>query len=132
MTKAFYSAFILIMLWSCAKIDRISPTINFSQINEQSTDTVYIGPGTLFINYEITDNELIQSNKLRLVEQTSNDSPYTYLYIEDVYSAIYNKEITIVVPDSVKEMSKFFTLTIDAFDDSGNRAVQKKTIINFK
>ena len=57
------------MILSCAKIDKIRPSINSLNVNDRSGDTVYIGPGTLLINYEITDNELIQSNKLKLLEQ---------------------------------------------------------------
>ncbi len=131
-TKACYIVLLLFMIQSCAKIDKIRPSINSLFVNDHSGDTVYIGPGILLINYEITDNELIQSNKLKLLEQTTNDTAFFYLFIEDVNSNTYNKEITVIVPDSIKAISKFFTLTIDAFDDSGNQALQKKTIINFK
>lgn len=135
MKNGFHIVIILIVfsMASCAKIDRIPPEINSLKINGiEVSDTTYLGSGTFIVNYMISDKELVQSCKFNLKEQVNHDSAFSYLLIKEINSNQFIDEVTMYVPDSVKLNSKFFSLTLNAFDNSGNQAKQRKTIINFK
>ena len=124
---------IALSLASCAKIDRIPPEIVSLKINGfEVSDTTYVGSGSFLVNYEITDKELVQACKFNLKEQVNHDSAFAYLLIKEINASQFIDAVSMTVPDSVKQNSKFFSLTLNAFDNSGNQAKQRKTIINFK
>ena len=132
--KNGFSIIIILIVFSiasCAKIDRQRPVINWVKVNGIDADSLFLSNGTFSVNYNITDNELIQSCRIYLQEQVNNDSAFYSLVIKDVNTNSFTDELIMVVPDSVILDSNYFSLKVDAFDNSGNQAIQRKLIINF-
>lgn len=121
-----------LLVTSCAEIDKIAPIISSLEINGQSGDTVYIGVPNLTIEYEVSDNEFLVDSKIKIVENANLDSGYFYLNIQGLGVGSYEGMISVTIPDSVIQLSTPLTVSIDAFDDSGNQATQVKSIIIFK
>lgn len=134
MNSRFYIYTIVLTLFfaSCIKVDRNIPYISTLKVNGQGSDTIYVVDGTLYVNFEVSDDVLLIDTKLKLVELANLDSGFYYLNIQNIDAKNYTGEEIIMVPDSIKEHSKLFKLSVDAFDDSGNRANQLSKLINFK
>lgn len=125
-------SFLLCLLYSCARVDNNLPYISGLKVNGEGTDTIYLLEGDLNVDYLISDDELIVDSKVKLVQNDNLDSGFIFLSIVSVNSKDYTGNEEIIVPDSIKKHSKLFTLSVDAFDDSGNQAYQLSKLIHFK
>ena len=130
--KLIIASFILSFAFSCAKIDNNRPYISSVKVNGVGTDTIYLVDGTLDIVYLISDDELIVDSKIKFVQNDNLDSGFFFLSIAQVNAKNLTGNEVIVVPDTVKKHSKLFTLTVDAYDNSGNTANQLSKVIHFK
>ena len=126
------SSVLFIAMLSCAKQDKNLPYISTVKINNLGTDTVYLVQGTFEVDYQVSDDELVVDSRIRITENANPDSGFFYLNIQRINSNNYNGFDLIVVPDSVKEDSKLYLLTVDAYDNSGNEALQWEKTIYFK
>lgn len=131
-TYYILTIFLIIGVYSCNKVDRTPPEIESFKINGLELDTIYLGPGILDITYEVSDNEMVVDSKIKIIELANIDSGYFYLNIQKIQLNRYSGSDLVIVPDSVRVDSYKFEVTIDAFDDSGNQAIQKKILVNFK
>jgi len=123
---------IALLIYSCAEIDKIAPIISSLEVNGKSGETIYIGVPNLTIEYEVSDNEFVVDSKIKIVEDANLDSGYFYLNIQSLGVGRYEGMLTVTIPDSVFQLSTPLTISIDAFDDSGNQAIQVKSTIIFK
>jgi len=123
---------ILLLNYSCVEIDKIPPTISFLEVNGKSGETIYIGIPDLTIEYEVSDNEFVVDSKIKIVENANLDSGYFYLNIQSLGVGSYNGKFTITLPDSIFDLKPPLTISVDAFDDTGNQASQIKSIIKFR
>ena len=126
------SSVLFLAMLSCAKQDKNLPYISTVKINNLGTDTVYLVQGTFEVDYQVSDDELVVDSRIRITENANPDSGFFYLNIQRINSNNYNGFDLIVVPDSVKEDSKLYLLTVDAYDNSGNEALQWEKTIYFK
>lgn len=131
-SKLIIASFIISLAFSCAKIDNNRPYISSVKVNGVGTDTIYVVDGDLDIDYLVSDDELIVDSKIKFVQNDNLDSGFFYLSIVNVDSKSYSGNELITVPDSIKKHSKLFTLTVDAYDNSGNTANQLSKVIHFK
>ena len=134
MRSVSYISLLLLFLLgtSCLKIDNNRPYISGLKVNDIGTDTVYIVNGDLTISYQVSDDVTVVDTKIDMVQQDNLDSGFFYLSILSVNAKDYVVNDNVVVPDSVKKDSKLFKISVNAFDDSGNQALQVSKIINFK
>ena len=123
---------IALLIYSCAEIDKIAPIISSLEVNGKSGETIYIGVPNLTIEYEVSDNEFVVDSKIKIVEDANLDSGYFYLNIQSLGVGRYEGMLMVTIPDSVFQLSTPLTISIDAFDDSGNQAIQVKSTIIFK
>jgi len=127
-----YVLLMAMMLASCIKIDNNLPYITGVKVNGFATDTIYLVNGDLDVSYQVSDDVMVVDSKVTMVQQDNLDSGFFYLSIVSIDAKIYNGSEAFVVPDSVKKDSKLFKISVNAFDNSGNKAASVSKIINFK
>ena len=122
----------LITLASCARIDNTRPTINQMLINTIEADSIGLANGDITVTYLVSDNEEIVDSRVRCMQLNSGDSGFVFLDIRNVNAGSYSGEVNFSIPDSIQEPLTYFNITVDAFDNSANQAIQRSTIIFFK
>jgi hypothetical protein len=131
-TSYLLVALMMMLLASCLKIDNNLPYISGVTVNGYAADTIYLVNGDLNVTYQISDDVMVVDSKVTMVQQDNLDSGFFYLSIVSVDANYFSGNDAIVVPDSVKEDSKLFKISVNAFDNSGNKAASVSKIINFK
>ena len=124
--------FVVFFLYSCAKVDKEPPIISFLEVNGKTDEVIYIGIPKLSIEYEVFDNEFVVDSKIKIVENANLDSGYFYIHIQSINANAYTGSLNVTLPDSIFQLKHQLTVSIDAFDDSGNQATQLNTIIKFR
>ena len=122
----------IVFIFSCQKIDKIGPVVETLSVNGIFEDTIYLAPLEIYVEYEVTDDELVVDTRIRIIELANPDSGFFYLDITRANSDYFKGSNKLSIPDSILQVSKLYSLTIDAYDPSGNQAIQKKSLLHFK
>jgi hypothetical protein len=126
------SLLFVLLFYSCTKVDKIKPIVSLLEVNGKSGEIIYVGVPKLIIDYEVSDDILVVDSKIKLFETNNTDSGYISLNIQSLNTSYYRGVITIIIPDSIFDLSIPLTISIDGFDDSGNQADQLKSTIKYR
>jgi len=139
MRKVAFYIFIFVLAMACNKPDNFRPVIEYVIIDGINTenlenDTVYNTNFPFNTEFRLTDNIGVVEYRFEFIRPDTNIADLHILEIKKIGSETDYTE-TVIIDFELEEQEllethpAYYNITIDCYDESGNVAIQHKSIV---